>query len=164
MISVKIHKTNSRSCVLDSFATIINCEPDYLMQMIGHDGSVCGFHTQELITPLQKFGYSVTPIELFPAGLYGDSIHGIYFPPHNTYDSNLRRFLNSLNDNMGVIAGKLKKKLTPHAVGWAFNSMLDPADQKTHQLIQYDDKGDPYSFLPDAHFIPSVFWRIQRCY
>lgn len=163
MISLKIQKTNNKSCVLDSFACCLGIEPKYLIDEVGHDGSKDGFITQELITPLQKFGYGVTPIELFPRGfnIYDQTTDVRFFPPNFDTASNIKRFVNFMHNARGVLAGHNKKKATPHAVCWRYNQIFDPATQLAHCLLQYNEDGEPCGFLEDANFAPHTFWRVQ---
>jgi hypothetical protein len=157
-----IPKTNPWSCLLASFSMATNIPTGILVNTIGHDGSSlpyedqkyhAGFHPQECIDAIMKFGWEATPIELYPK-ITPNRVEEriIYF---NGDDSgNWARFLRHLsNTTHGVLEGLLvrKDKIAGHAVAW-------------DGLYIHDPRGYSYSFSEhdEKCFCPQVLWRLTN--
>lgn len=154
---MEIHfKTNSSSCVLDSFARVAGVEPRHLAEAIGHDGIPQGYHTQELITPMIELGYAVTPIEVYPRATNEQGeLWAIDFP-----QGNLRRFCLSLVNSTGVLTG-FNGKGQPHAVAWMKGQIFDSALDHPYDLLCHNN-GEPIGFLATCPFRPLCFWKVSR--
>ena len=154
---MEIHfKTNSASCVLDSFSCVTGLPPQHLIEAVGHDGMPHGFHTQELIGPLVEEGFAVTPIELYPrATNEAGELWAIDFP-----DGHLRRFGGFLFGSEGVLTG-FDGKGRPHAVAWKNNKIFDSALTEPYDLLCFN-YGEPIGFLEGCPFRPLCFWKVSR--
>jgi len=155
---MEIHfRTNSASCVLDSFSCVTGLPPQHLIEAVGHDGVPNGYHTQELIGPLIEKGFAVTPIELYPRAT---NEAGELWTIEFEHDGHLRRFCHFLLGNEGVLTGFDGKK-RPHAVAWKNNQIFDPALDKPYDLLCYSDS-EPIGFLGGCPFRPLCFWKVSR--
>lgn len=133
-------KPNRWSCVVTAFAMAIDISVADFIGEIGHDGSTVvvpyagdptgrqGFHIQECITVALAHGFSVTPIELFPASQFvGDHIKPITFPPLTCgFDGNWERFTSHIYSSLGVLTGVGRSMF--HAVGFDRGEIHDPDD------------------------------------
>ena len=154
---MEIHfRTNSASCVLDSFSCVTGLPPQHLLEAVGHDGMPNGFHTQELIGPLVEEGFAVTPIECYPrATNEAGELWTIEFD-----GGNLRRFCHFLHGSEGVLTG-FNGKGNPHAVAWKQNKIFDSALTEPYDLLCFN-QGEPIGFLASCPFRPLCFWRVSR--
>jgi hypothetical protein len=154
----KIPITNPWSCLPTAFAIACDIPFGVLIHEIGHDGSKCpyqnprfhaGFHVQECIEAIQKFGWAGTPVELFPQITPDYSeIRTIYFVDEA---GNWARFLRHLTQcKNGVIEGIRKNKIG-HSVAWDGKHIYDPT-------------GKIYSFSehPQFNFFPRILWKLTR--
>jgi hypothetical protein len=131
---------NRWSCLLASFATILQAPIEHLIREIGHDGSekpsefdifgepFCrrSFHIQEMIDCCDRRGYSVTPIDAAPVSVVQLKQHvGSYAYPLDM-NGNAARLLRYLEGRLGVITGRSLRGY-PHAVAWDGQQVLDPA-------------------------------------
>ncbi len=138
-------KLNSRSCVLDAFAYIMCYQPDYVAELVGHQGPE-GFHTQELIEVALAEGWAVTPIERFPQATNWETekTRSISFKGEDREE----RFIRHLKKVDGVLLGQRGPK--PHAVAWDSSSfeIYDPSTDTRFLLFQ-DGKIDQWMFHPE---------------
>lgn len=116
--------THKRSCLLDSFAFLINQRPMFLIQKLGHSGWENGFHTQELIEVLLDLGWAVTHIERKPIAL--NPVTGLVREIHFGDRNADRRFADRIRDKIGVLTGENDKGV-PHAVAWEYDRIWDSA-------------------------------------
>lgn len=160
-----------------SFAMALDVAVDYLMTVIGHDGSAIqfvglpepgcrrGHHIQECIEVCLRRGFSVTPVELFPAirptpqplpppGTSGSLTihcdHPVMFG--DTWNGNWSRFVHHLETSRGVITGQ--GRATGHAVAYDHGRIYDP-------------DGREYDYSREAcearGFFTQYLWRLDRC-
>ena len=146
--------TNSWSCVLDAAATVVGCEPEDLIEFIGHDGSEIiypglkdpanrkGFHIQEILDAVMRLGYGLIPIEARPVQIILENHTDYYEVPVG-----VERFYNHLKDHNGIIIGKNPSGLY-HAVAWVDNKIIDPI-------------GRIYG-LDSCKFDIKIFWRLVK--
>ena len=66
---MNIINTHKNSCLLDSFAFLLEKRPMFMIQRLGHSGWENGFHTQELIEVVLDMGWAVTLVERKPIAL-----------------------------------------------------------------------------------------------
>lgn len=149
---------NDWSCLPTAFAMAIDHTPEWFIEEIGHDGSdepyakpglKAGFHEQECIEVLQRWGYACTPIEIGPMISPHHDLHDarhIYFGSEMT--ANWERLLRHLKGAQGVLTGVYKN--TGHAVAWDGAEIYDPMWR--------------CYLLEDAHkhgYTPICFWKVQ---
>lgn len=104
-----------------------------LITAVGHDGGEItsshspepscrrGFHSQEIIDVLWRWGFACTPIELYPV-LANPEHMEVYFP--KTDADNLIRFKKFIDTTTGVITGATK--YWHHAVAYDHGRIFDP--------------------------------------
>lgn len=121
---------NNWSCLPTAFAIVLGCPVEYVLELIGHDGSeklwpalpepFCrrSFHIQELIMVAWKMNYCVTPFstecELQPRAMVNPKLFTV----------NLKSLL---VNNVGVITGLYKG--SPHAVAWKYPTIYNTNNQ-----------------------------------
>jgi len=158
---------NDWSCLPTAFATAVGREAAWMIRQIGHDGSStpykdkefrAGFHEQECIEVLQRFGYACTPIEAVPAISPTGSLDEyrlIYFGEDEMV-SNIERFKRHLEGSCGVLTGVYIRgaKTVGHAVAW------DGAEQ---QIYDPNLGGRVYPFEDASKFgfTPRCYWKVQ---
>ena len=147
-------KENTWSCTALSFAMVLDVEPQWVYDQVGHDGSQVlawsakklirrGFPIQEMIHLALQLGYSVTPYQMIPQTLVQPK--QVFTLPHRQ-----REFLWWLKTSKGVLTGE--GYTSAHAV--AFN----------HGDI-YDPEGDVYpatlEVCREHRFYPREAWIVQ---
>ena len=156
---------NNWSCLPTAFAMAIGWPTDRIIQEIGHDGSdelyhakgvKAGFHEQECIEVLQKFGYACTPIEIVPCISPNTDLSDyrlVYFGDGLT--SNVARLKRHLEDSHGVLTGIYTKndKVTGHAVAWDGTMIYDP--NFGGRIYTFDDSSK-------HGFTPRCYWKVQH--
>lgn len=145
-------KLNERSCLLDSFASILGHEPKTLAKLVGHDGPE-GYHSQELIEVALFFGWAVTPIQrcVMSENPVTHDLHVVSFPEGEDV-----RFARHLSGREGVIMGFVPMVMKPHAVAWAADHVYDPAIDNYYSLL--NEQGE----VNDLNFIPQTFLRMDK--
>lgn len=135
-------KPNKWSCLPTSFAMAVGDSIEDFIKEIGHDGSkivndllgdpMCrqGFHIQECIwVVLNTYGYTVTPIEMYPTSIYDDGgtrvIHRV------------EGFNQMIQQERGILTGIGRK--CHHAVAFDRGMIFDP-----------DPGVDPYPYSLEA--------------
>lgn len=115
-----------------SFAWASKIPVSEIIGHIGHDGSriiwpnqpepLCreGFHIQELIDVMLRYGFAVTPFEAVPTSKSVD-----WEIPHKV-ELPKDRIEQVIQGNSGVFVGTTLKKIG-HAIGWRDNTIHDPA-------------------------------------
>jgi hypothetical protein len=148
--------THKYSCLLDSFAFILEKRPMFLIQRLGHSGWENGFHTQELIEVLLDLGWAVTLIERKPIAL--NPVTGTVREIHFGDRSADNRFIDRIWDSTGVLTGENSKKV-PHAVAWQCNRIWDSANGACYSHIEADcGAGD----CPKPRFTAWNFLQMDR--
>jgi hypothetical protein len=126
-------QNNHWSCLLYSYAMVLDVEPETLIDMIGHDGSEIifpkkleptnrrGFHYQELFDCAFNLGYSVMEIQVLPTSIttLDTELFEIDFRITNE-----QRFLEYIKDRVGVFNGMALQH--NHAVAWDGSTIYDP--------------------------------------
>lgn len=142
------------SCLLASFAMVLDETCEQLIKEIGHDGSEVvfpeeedpfarrAFHIQELIDCCERRHLAVTPIDFHPISTCGRQ--GRYEVDINEGPS--VRFQRHLHKRVGVITG-LNLNSAPHAVAWNGLMILDPATG---------------NFLEPHLFQCETFWKVTN--
>ena len=125
--------TNSKSCVLDAFAEVLNLygvSKNSLIRAIGHDGSEEGVNTQEIITALIGMGFACTPIERDPHRENPEThvVSPIIFP------GGAQNRWHDLVDNVrtGVAYGFKEGRTVPHALPWIDGQLVDGSLRPFH--------------------------------
>ena len=122
---MKLIKQLGPTCLVTSFAMVLEVQPAELILEIGHDGTeewwpgqMRGHHIQELIDCCVRRGRAVTYIDPNPVtSPYDDERdEKSLFDAFTAQD----RFKNHLRDNVGVIT------TDAHAVAWDGKVVLDP--------------------------------------
>jgi hypothetical protein len=154
-----IPQTYPWACITSAFAMACGIPWKDFLQYVGHDGSRfpykdpsirAGFHIQECIEVAQQWGWTCTPIELFPISTPGNGEEiEILFGDET---GNWARFLQHLTTcQTGVIEGVVSKQegSVGHAVAWDGTKIHDP-------------KGKVYSFAEHSqhNFFPRVLWKL----
>jgi len=160
---------NNWSCLPAAFAMVLGMDPEEFIKQIGHDGSdepyrreslKAGFHEQECIEVLQRWGYACTPIEIMPRispHSDGWDARSIFFGGGGTQD-NWDRLLYHLEYYCGVLTGLYTppaRAEVGHAVAWDFDT----------RMIYDPIAGGLIYSLEDAHkygFTPGCFWKVQN--
>jgi len=156
---MSIIKTNRWSCLLDSFAFASGIPAYELATWIGHDGTDCGFHTQELIEVLLDRGLAITEIQRYPVAIHPETLEQrtITFGGSGCE----RRFVRQLYGRKGVLMG-VNYQLNPHAVAWKNNQIHDSATGESSILL----RGNSPGYLPptdsELQFFPKIFLRITN--
>ena len=155
-----INKTNPWSCVLDSFAFASGIPSDTLIGIIGHEGDLIGFHTQELIEVMVWSGRSVTEIQRFPQAIHPFTLkqRNINFEGSGGRE---HRFARHLYHTCGVLLGTNSSDL-PHAVAWLDNHTHDSATGKSSTLLLRNSQGYLTGVDNEHPFSPTIFLRISR--
>lgn len=164
-LTIKPHKD---ACVLAAFAMAAGVTLDYLIGVIGHDGTeftfhdshigdvTIGFHIQEIIGPLVLGGMAITPIELGPVSLLftiqgGDMEHKILFPDEQGNWDRFNRHIKKTRN--GVLTGECGN--VGHAVA------VDGIEGKV-----YDPDGEVFDYSVEnllvRGFKPMCLWRVQN--
>jgi len=143
-------KPNQWSCSVTAFAMALRVPVAELIKKIGHDGSqivfpaledpMCrrGFHSQELIRAAWQYGFTCTPIELFPQL---ESTCGKY-----TYTLGIDRskcwdgFTANIDTTFGVLEGRSGR--WNHAVHYRYGVIWDPdGDSYFYSRQACEDRG-----------------------
>lgn len=158
-----LKQPNKWSCSVTSLAMVLGCKIDYLMNIIGHDGSEVihpdlpeplrrrGFHLQELIDAAMYLNYRPVWIELLPVAMVHNRTYDIRFKNHSPninidiaplceHQQNLNRFKNYLNWFNGIILGEHYHCC--HWVAWNGEEFYDPNGTISKSLSM-----DPIGFL-----------------
>lgn len=172
-LMIKPHKD---ACVLAAFAMAAGVTLEYLIGVIGHDGTgivhyyrwtedgymaddlgeeiAVGFHIQEIIGPLVLGGMAITPIELGPVSQLNTSYHSthaIYFPNEQGNWDRFNRHIKKTRN--GVLTGECGK--VGHAVA------VDGIEGKI-----YDPDGEVFDYsvenLLSRGFKPMCLWKVQN--
>ncbi len=151
-----MNKTHDQSCLLDSFSHVLNICPERLWRGIGHDGFIHGFHTQELIEEVYKYGFAVTMIER-KCGSINPKTGEVHYIEFGDCGSE-KRFVDCMWNKIGILMG-LNKKRHPHAVAWEFNRIWDPSDGSCYPHIEADIG---VGSVPEPRFTARNFLRIDR--
>jgi len=135
-----LDKTNSRSCTLDAFAFITGIPTEELIEEMGDDGAEEGIATQQLVVPLLRRGWTMTPVERTPRRQNPETweVKHVFGDQHaeDRFDVLLSHF-------DGVLMGHWERGLT-HAIAWKDGTMHDSA--------------------PRAYrFVPEIFWVVRKC-
>jgi hypothetical protein len=144
---------NKRSCLLDSFAHIIGCRPEWFALAVGHTGAE-GYHSQECIEVALKMGYAVTTIERKPVAQNPEdgSMRLVSFNQKTAEE----RFGWALCHTQGVLMGRMPFTNKPHAVAWDDPWISDPGCDQKYSLL------DGYNLVNDTNFIPMIYLRIDK--
>jgi len=157
-----IERTHEYSCLLDSFSFITGLSVTEFIYEIGHGGSgnnePKGFHTQEIIDPLVKRGFWLTPIELFPVAQDPETQEQRIVRFGTEEESNFYRFAQYLHGSNGVLIGFNQKRL-PHATAWTQDLVHDPNGIAYPILAMHN--GDAIGIKTDQAIIPNMYWRIK---
>lgn len=153
---MELKSTHKRSCLLDSFAFVLDRRPMFLIERLGHSGWENGFHTQEMIEVLLDLGWSVTHIERKPIALnpITGQVREIHFGDRNAD----RRFIDRIWDKTGVLTGENSKGV-PHAVAWEHNRIWDSASGTCYSHIEAEIGLNP---CPKPRFIAWNFLQMDR--
>jgi hypothetical protein len=142
-------KEKQWQCVPTAFATALDMTLADLLNEIGHDGSeiinsnlpepFCrkGFHIQELIDACLRYGFAVTPVELYPVTKH----YEYYYSNFGTNEPVLwHRFYLAICSSKGVIECQCDDG-KGHAVAYEHGKIYDPdgydywiSDLRTHHL------------------------------
>lgn len=149
---ILLQQPNRWSCLITSWAMVLNVSVEDLCLLIGHDGSEIlypdipepqkrrSFHPAEFNRPALSSGFAVVPIELNPCWVIPDS-EDVEKLEH--LEGNKTNILSWMNKYDGVITGQtLKGKW--HAVAW-----------NCYQELLYDPS---YSLLKLKEFKVHTFW------
>lgn len=125
------------ACSITALAMTLDVPVVELIKKLGHNGSeiiwpnlkepMCrrGFHSQELIHLAWRYGYSVTPFEVFPSigpsSGYGDNYPVIFNEDEN---ANWQQFFNMIENTKGILEGQCGR--CHHALHFDHNEIFDP--------------------------------------
>lgn len=172
-LTIKPHKD---ACVLAAFAMAAGVTLEYLIGVIGHDGTgampcmrepICGeitggpfediavgFHIQEIIGPLVLGGMAITPIELGPVSIlnsWSPADYPILFPDEQGNWDRFNRHIKKTRN--GVLTGECGN--VGHAVA------VDGIEGKV-----YDPDGEVFDYSVEnllvRGFKPICLWKVQN--
>lgn len=143
------------ACSITALAMTIDVPVVELMELLGHDGSeiiwdhlpepMCrrGFHSQELIHLAWRFGYTVTPFEIFPCirAMYG-AIDDYPVILNEGENANWRQFFDVIRETKGIIEGRCEPGGCHHAMHFDHNEVFDPdGHQFTYSRKECESRG-----------------------
>ena len=141
LTKIQIQKQpNAATCLVTSFAMVLNIPVAELMEQIGHDGleilfpdlkpPYCyrGHHIQELIFACFERGYAVTPIEPIPVSSCGEQRYH-----HHDMVWWLEK---TLLMRHGVLVGKIRAH--EHSVAWDRVNCHDPATKMIYPIDRFE--------------------------
>ena len=133
-----VKNPNEYSCMLASFAMLLNEPMDVLVEELGHDGSEIwwpelfgcmqyrGFHVQEFLDLCYKRGKIIFPVE---------SVLTLGFPPIQEAKSikmdNEKRFKMYTRSFKGILYGLVPSTRIFHACAWDRKKVYDPRGKVT---------------------------------
>lgn len=130
-----IKQPNRWSCFPTSLAMVLNCELDYIIRSLGHDGSMIvnptapeplnrrAFHPQELQDFLWRHNYFWSEWQVNPALDIGDNLQ-----PLRIYTDEERNKIlsNLLSSHKAILVGDSPYNGYLHAVAWNRKLIYDP--------------------------------------
>jgi hypothetical protein len=134
------------TCLVTSFAIVIDVDARDLMDEIGHDGSEIVFpalpepynrrshHVQELIDCCERRGIWVTPFDAMPTSSSIVDVPEPYLLKMKLEPG--ARFTQILTTHIGVIVGQDPER-RPHAFVWDGKGIIDPALASRGCLSRY---------------------------
>lgn len=134
-------------CSIDSFAMLLDVDPEWLIHTIGHDGTRkhgehrIGFHMQEFILVCLGLGYALTPIDVQPLSLLPS---GEEVAPPIPKD----RILQIMKSSKGVLEGRTSR--CGHMCAW--------------DKVVFDPRGECYTLgaRKQYDFDFDTFWLLNR--
>ena len=155
-------KPNRWSCSITTLAMALHLPVERIVEEAEHDGSEIifphlaepmnrrGFHSQELVRIAWQYGFSMTPIELFPRTQSTDGQH-VYLVGDKI--DRHARFITSVNASCGILEGKGHR--CQHAVYNQYGQIFDP----DHNVPIYN-----FSFAncESRSFYANRLWIIRR--
>lgn len=152
---MKLIKSDTNQCVLNSFAMVLRTDPETLIQRLGHDGlgkiveqpvPACfrSFHPEEFADLLVQNGMSMTMFSLQPMMAHGDHLvdHSLFMGKG--------RFEQALGYGDGVLFGVIDGS-RPHAVAWNY----------IEEQV-YDPRGYTWKLNKDQDLALRQFFLIQK--
>lgn len=154
---------NGWSCLPTAICHVTYITLKDLFKAIGHDGSDRpypppyelarrGFHTQECVDALDKFGFSATPIEVNP--MIMPCLGG---PVIEVFEQHMKRFHTILKESKGFICGSMVRgeQIIGHAVSNLHGQIIDPRSSRRNYYYLAQE-------LQDNNFEPIVYYRVDR--
>lgn len=153
---------NRWSCLPCSFAYVLDCDLQDIINFVGHDGSDIifpdlseplrrrAFHIQEMLDFCYSKSYVVTPIEARPIGGVDDRHK---FLLRADYVSRLQSYMGS---SKGVLTG-IGKNGTPHAVAskYSTQTIYNPANDDCENIESFGIQ--TYWMLTRLDYDPKIF-------
>ena len=153
-------KPNPWSCSITSLAMTLHVPVQQLVDDLGHDGSeivfpelpepMCrrGFHSQELIHLAWRYGFTVTPFELYPTirPTTGEGVVTVTFD--GSEQNNWRRFIDTIHRATGILEGR--GATCHHAVHFRYGDVWDPDG---HQYPYTKDACEERNFFANRALI-----------